>query len=180
MFESLKYIMEIQDKAKDIIYKTYYKINMTDEDIDIHNNSNSCYLYFQNFNKDNYKVKDHDHLKEKNNYRGPACNNCNIKCNKNKYFKLPVIAHNLKGYDSHFIFQYAGLLNRSISVIPLTDEKYLSFQIDNTIFLDSYQFTLCSLDKLVDGMNKSNNKELFKNFNEEFNNITDELNNLLR
>jgi hypothetical protein len=158
MFESLKYIMEIQDKARDIINETKYDIHMTREDNAVHYKADRCYLCFQKFHKNNPKVRDHDHLKPKFNYRGPACNNCNLRCNKEKYFSLPVIAHNLKGYDSHFIFQYAGLLKRDISVIPLTDEKYLSFTIDECVFLDSYQFTLCSLDKLVDGMNKTNNK----------------------
>jgi hypothetical protein len=39
---------------------------------------------------------------------------------------------------------------------------------------------MASLDQLVKGLNSSNNKLLFKNFNNEFNNISDELNNLLR
>jgi hypothetical protein len=104
MYESLKYIMDIHDKVGEILKTTNYKIDMTKEDYENHLIADRCYLCFGNFNKNDYKVKDHDHLKEKNNYRGAAHNNCNIKCNNTKYFKLPVIAHNLKGYDSHFIF----------------------------------------------------------------------------
>ena len=92
----------------------------------------------------------------------------------------------MKGYDSHFIFQQLGKLKRrdgsnyDISGIPLTIEKYLSFNIDNIVFLDSFQFISTSLDKLVEGLNKANNSSLFKSFNKELPNISDELNNLLR
>jgi len=93
----------------------------------------------------------------------------------------------MKGYDSHFIFQQLGKLRKNIlgldyniSGIPLTIEKYLSFNIDNIVFLDSFQFISTSLDKLVEGLNKAKDVSLFKNFNIEFNNISDELHNLLR
>jgi hypothetical protein len=93
----------------------------------------------------------------------------------------------MKGYDSHFVFQQLGKLRKNImgleyniSGIPLTIEKYLSFNIDNIVFLDSYQFISTSLDKLVEGLNKANDISLFNNFNKEFNDITDEFSNLLR
>ena len=45
---------------------------------------------------------------------------------------MPVIFHNLKGYDSHFIIQKIGeLINQgepiSIKVIPCNAEKYMAF-----------------------------------------------------
>jgi len=62
-----------------------------------------CNDDFDNNNPDKIKVRDHDHLKKINNYRGAACNKCNIDANF-KNFKLNVIAHNSKNYDTHFIF----------------------------------------------------------------------------
>ena len=46
-------------------------------------------------------------------------------------------------YDTR---QYAPI---SIDVIPITSEKFLSFQIGNLRFLDSLQFITASLDTLV-------------------------------
>jgi len=136
---------------------------LTKEDEKKFKESKNCHLCLKEL--DNDRVRDHDHLNGE--YRGAAHKDCNLKCN-HKNYNLPVIFHNSKGYDSHFIFQYAGLLGRKINVIPLTDEKYLSFTIDRTVFLDSYQFTLASLENLVNGMNKAEDKNLFKNFNEGF------------
>ena len=55
----------------------------------------------------NRRVRDHCHITGK--YRGSAHNDCNLKLRLNpKYIKIPVIFHNLKGYDSHFIMQKIG------------------------------------------------------------------------
>jgi hypothetical protein len=51
-------------------------------------------------------------------------------------------------------------------------EKYLSFSIGNIVFLDSFQFTISSLESLVEALVKADNaqpgKKLFKNFDNEF------------
>ena len=130
------------------------------------------------FDKKNLKVRDHCHLTGR--FRGAAHSNCNISYNY-KNFKLPIIFHNLKGYDSHFILQYVGQFkDKSISVIPNTMEKYLSFTIDRCIFLDTAQFLNASLESLVNGLNKAKNEELFKHFNSGFENSSSELKLLLR
>ena len=49
-------------------------------------------------------VRDHCHITGK--YRGNAHEVCNL--NFNLTGKKPVIFHNLKGYDSHFIMQQIG------------------------------------------------------------------------
>lgn len=133
----------------------------------------------------NCKVLDHCHITGK--YRGAAHRDCNLNYNYSK-FKLPVIFHNLKGYDSHFLLQYAGLLGdrlkgKDISVIPTTMEKYLSFSIDKCVFLDSAQFMASSLESLVSALNKVHTvnpkANVFAQFNSQFN-ITPELNDMLR
>lgn len=69
------------------------------------------------------KVRDHCHLTGK--FRGAAHSDCNLKYQVTKV--LPVVFHNLD-YDSHFIIEeLATKLDGSISVIPKTDEKYISF-----------------------------------------------------
>ena len=69
-------------------------------------------------------------------------------------YMIPVIFHNLKGYDSHLIFQYVTpeYAPNSIDVIPITSEKFLSFQIGNLRFLYSLQFLTASLDTLVQSL----------------------------
>ncbi len=64
--------------------------------------------------------------------------------------RIPVILHNLRGYDSHLIMQGLGKLkNKNINCIPNNAEKYISFSIDKLDFIDSLQFMNASLDKLV-------------------------------
>ena len=69
-------------------------------------------------------------------------------------YMIPVIFHNLKGYDSHLIMQYIirEYAPWSIDVIPTSSEKFLSFQIDNLRFLYSLQFFTAFLDTLVQSL----------------------------
>ena len=55
-------------------------------------------------------------------------------------YMIPVIFHNLKGYDSHLILQYITreYAPTSIDVIPTSSKIFLSFQIGNLRFLDSF------------------------------------------
>ena len=95
-----------------------------------------------------YKVLDHDHITGL--YRGAAHNECNLKLRINKYkLKIPVMFHNLRGYDSHLLMQAIGKVSGNITCIPNNTEKYISFSIGNLRFIDSAQFLIASLDKLV-------------------------------
>ena len=79
--------------------------------------------------------------------------------------KVPVIFHNLRGYDGHLIFNELSKFDVKIDVIPNGLEKYMQFFLNkNLIFIDSMQFMNSSLDKLV--KNLSNND--FKYLTEEF------------
>ena len=84
---------------------------------------------------------------------------------------IPVLFHNLEGYDSHLFVKSLGLTEGDIRCIPKTDEKYIRFSkmipmgkeivqkpngdyIEKEIklelrFIDSLKFTLKSLDSLV-------------------------------
>ena len=69
-------------------------------------------------------------------------------------YMIPVIFHNLKGYDSHLFLQYVtrDYAPTSIDVIPTSSEKFLSFEIGNKRFLDSLQFLTASLDTLIQSL----------------------------
>ena len=89
-------------------------------------------------------------------FRGPAHNSCNLnlRINPSKY-KVPIFFHNLKGYDSHFIFQQLDKnIHGQIKVIPKTTEQYISFTVGYMIFKDSYAFMQASLDSLAAGLPK--------------------------
>lgn len=71
-----------------------------------------------------------------------------------KEFKIPVIFHNLRGYDSHFIMQEIGSIGKEhdleINCIPNNMEKYMAFMFGkHLVFLDSFQFMSSSLDRLA-------------------------------
>ena len=66
---------------------------MTNEDEEIYNNSQICWICKEELNTD--KVRDHCHVTGK--FRGVAHNKCNLKLRIPK--KLPIIFHNLQGYD---------------------------------------------------------------------------------
>ena len=88
------------------------------------------------------KVRDHCHISRK--YRGAGHWSCNINLKITK--KVPVIFHNLKGYDSHLIFKELGRFNVKISVIPNRLEKYMAFTINkNLVFIDSILFMIAVL-----------------------------------
>ena len=110
-------------------------------------------------------VRDHCHVTGK--YRGSAHKNCNLKLQISaEKIKIPVIFHNLKGYDIHFIIQKLGELIKeeqgdstrqpiSIDVIPCNTEKYMSFYINNQLsFIDSFQFMGSSLEKLTGNLSE--------------------------
>ena len=107
--------------------------------------------------KNNPKVRDHCHFTGE--YRGAAHKFCNLKLKiKPGKTNIPMIFHNLKGYDSHLIMQKIHTANGNITCIPNNAEKYISFGIGQLKFLDSFQFMASSLEKLVDATDKADFK----------------------
>ena len=103
------------------------------------------------------KVRDHCHITGE--YRGAAHNTCNLQYRISH--KVPVIFHNLRGYDSHFIIQKLGEFGLDISVIPTNSEKYMSFTWGKKmVFIDSFQFMPSSLEKLANNLSKDKYKYL--------------------
>ncbi len=84
------------------------------------------------------KCRDHCHITGK--YHGAACNKCYLRMRVPKF--VPVLFHNLEGYDSHLFVKSLGLTEGDIKCIPKTDEKYISFskniimEIIRTIIID--------------------------------------------
>ena len=123
--------------------------------------STICWICNGLFNVWDEKVRDHCHVNGK--YRGAAHWNFNVDLKLSK--KIPVIFHNLKGYDSHLIISELNKFNVKISVIPNGLEEYIAFTIiRNLVFLDCIQFMKSSLASLVEDLID----EVFKYLSEEF------------
>ena len=88
-------------------------------------------------------------------FRGAAHQECNLAFKiVKKNWKLPILFHNLRGYDAHLIFQAVEKKHGKISVIPNNFERYISFTIGRMKFLDSLQFLAASLDQLAQNVAK--------------------------
>ena len=112
------------------------------------------------------RVRDHCHFTGK--YRGAAHNECNLKCRKPRV--LPVIFHNLQGYDAHLFIKQLSKIPGKLDCIPSTEEKYISFSKHIKVgeyksvtgkiceitfeirFIDSFKFLQTSLANLVSNL----------------------------
>ena len=134
---------------------------MTEREEYLFQQSNSCWICKKLIGNEYEKVRDHSHITGK--FRGSADWDCNINFQLTK--KIPVIFHNLKGYDSHLIFSELNKFYLKINVIPNGLEKYMAFFLSkNLVFIDSMQFMNSSLDKLVKNLVDKNFKYLVKEF----------------
>ena len=131
-------IKEVLDNPK--------RMRMTGEDWQAYNAANTCHVCDKTLDGDS--VRDHCHITGK--YRGAAHNVCNLKLRLNpKTTTVPVVFHNLRGYDSHLLMQAISKVEGRVTCIPNNTEKYISFSLGQLRFIDSAQFLLASLDKLV-------------------------------
>ena len=111
------------------------EMEMTREDKNIFFKAKNCCVCGGEFKDDKDKVRDHDHRTGK--FRGAAHNKCNINYFSNRY--LPVVFHNLRGYDSHVIIKKAYDIAEmrlfehkpQFKVIPNSTEMFMSFDIGN-------------------------------------------------
>ena len=91
--------------------------------------------------KQNFRdcVKDHCHITGK--FRGAAHNSCNLKLRlKPKTDQIPVVFHNLRGYDAHHLMQVMPQLQREVKCVANNMEKYITFSVGSLCFIDSLNF----------------------------------------
>ena len=138
---------------------------MTIEDEENYQNSQNCWICDQKIINNKDKVRDHCHITGK--FRGIAHRECNSKLRIPR--KIPIIFHNLEGYDGHLIFrELNNFKDIDIQVIPKTDERYMSIIVNNNIiFLDSLQFCKASLDTLAGNLQDNDFKHLVSEFPED-------------
>ncbi|XP_060873806.1 uncharacterized protein LOC132947517 [Metopolophium dirhodum] len=126
---------------------------MTEKEQIAHVSKSTCNLCECNFSIKNQKVADHCHLS--GTFRQTLCNTCNLKLQKPNF--IPCFLHNLSNYDAHFIVTELGNDTKSISVIPNSEEKYISFSkhVTNNFsirFIDSCRFMASKLSTLAENL----------------------------
>ena len=166
------------------IYNEYYRrpkaIRLTKEDHISFTKAKICHICNEEIKEGERKVRDHCHFTGK--YRGASHNRCNLI--SRKPLLLPVIFHNLQGYDAHLFIKELAALRGDFSCIPSTEEKYISFskefKFDEYIcpkngrmrnlkfeirFIDSFKFLQTSLANLVSNLQPQdfiNTRDIFK------------------
>ena len=96
---------------------------MIEEEEHFFQQSNSCWISKKLIDNDDEKVRDHYHVTGK--FKGATHCNCNINLHFTK--KVPVIFHNLRGCDSHLIFNEISKCDVKTGVTPNGLEKYMPF-----------------------------------------------------
>ena len=91
-----------------------------------------CHICYKPFTLRNPKVRDHCHYTGL--YRGPAHSLCNLRYKIPSY--IPVVFHNLSGYDTHLFIRELGGHTPDMEVITKNKEDYISFSIK--VPVDSY------------------------------------------
>jgi hypothetical protein len=160
---------EVSKIMKDIV-----PMNLTEEEDDQFLFADKCSLCGHEFSEDDFKVRDHDHLTGE--YRGAAHNKCNLQYGWKNY-KIPVIFHNLRGYDSHFIIKALNEKFKKIKCIPSSSEKFITFSVNNLEFIDSMSFIQASLERLVDCLSQNKIENIntkFNHFMKHFSELTDD------
>ena len=143
-------------------YSNKSLIMSTDEE-EMFQESCSCWICGKLFDLMDEKVRDHCHISGK--FRGAAHFSCNANFKISR--KVPVVFHNLKGYDDHLIMKELSNFDVSIDVIPCGLEKYMAFIVDRwLVFIDSMPFMNSSLEKLVENLRDGDFKFLSREFSE--------------
>ena len=162
-------LCSIHEQMMTCYEENQHPIHMTEEDELNFQSATQCHICkrtLQWSSERNYPVRDHDHLLKSNNYRGAACNTCNINY-FNRTKKVPAFAHNLKGYDLNLFLLDLTKRVEKLDVIAETLEKFKAVFTENFIFLDSFAFLSTSLDRLAENLKKSG-VEKFKRLRKEF------------
>ena len=130
---------------------------MSEKEEERFQSSNICWICKKLIDSDNEKVRDHCHITGK--FRGAAHWSCIINLQLTE--KVPLIFHNLRGYDSHLIFYELNKFDVKIGVIPNRLEKYMTIVLNkNLVFIGSMQFMNSSLEKLVKSLSENDFKYL--------------------
>ena len=141
VYKFMEKMLEEVEYCKAVIKKHFNKpLVMTEVDEQNFKTMDGCHICGEKYTDKDVRVRDHCHITGK--FRGSAHQECNLKLRiKPENLRIPIIFHNLRGYDSHFIMQQIGeIANKhgytnkkgekqdlNINAIPNNMEKYMAF-----------------------------------------------------
>ena len=145
---------------------------LTEEQWTRYKRASKCHICYKPFNFKDPKVRGHCHYTGK--YRGPAHSLCNLRYRIPSY--IPVVFHNLSGYDTHLFIKELGAKSKDIGVIAKNKEDYITFSVNVVVdrytdkngderdkfielrFIDSFKFMASSLDSLMSNLVRGERK----------------------
>ncbi|XP_074036831.1 uncharacterized protein [Leptinotarsa decemlineata] len=154
---------------------------LTVEEENDFNNATTCAICGKTFEENDIKIRDHCHLTGKKNI-GATHSICNLNFKLPNF--IPIIFHNLSGYDCHLFIKDLCTNKSKVDVLAQTKEKYISFTkhlfMENKLnrngqlkkvflklrFIDSFKFMSASLQELGDNLDEKHFVEMRKHFPE--------------
>ena len=153
---------------------------LTKSQIKEYKRATKCHICFKPFSEKKRKLRDHCHYSGL--YKGAAHSSCNLQYKIPSY--IPVVFHNLAGYDAHLFIRELAKYTTDMSIIAKNTENYISFsikvEVDKYInkegnertkemelrFIDSIKFMSSSLDSLVNNLARGGHEFWgFENYN---------------
>jgi len=155
-------IVEIAENIEKLL-QTNILIIFTAKQQQAHNLCKTCNLCKNGFSAENQKVADHCHLSGK--FRQTLYNTCNLKLQTTNF--VSCFFHNLSNYDAHFIVTELGLDIKKNSVIPNSEEKFISFSkhVTNNFDLSIHQNLWPQVYQLSENLLTPGSKNLEKPLN---------------
>ncbi|XP_051165642.1 uncharacterized protein LOC127284297 [Leptopilina boulardi] len=145
-------LRQLSEKIDNVFKNPIPMTALTPQEINDFKRETTCHICHQKIPASEKKVRDHCHLTGK--YRGAAHESCNL--NYQDCQTIPVVFHNLSGYDAHFIIHAISTsFEGKINLLPINKEKYISFTKHvkgsevKFRFIDSLRFMAASLEKLA-------------------------------
>ena len=146
------------------------KIRLSENEEYVYNCSDKCYICDSEFDECSNNPKEHkikDYCYYTGEYKGAVHRKCSNKCNEER--QIPVVFHNGSNYDYHFVIKEKAKQVDGLECIGENSEKYITFkalfnkQCKNgkkvtykLKFIDSFRFTLDSLQNFVDNLTELN------------------------
>ena len=168
-----KFCEKIISEAKRL-YRSYPEVPMlqlTKSQLKKHKKATKCHICSKEFGEKG-KVRDHCHYTGI--YRGAAHFGCNLRYKIPSY--IPVVFHNLAGYDAHLFIRELAKHTKDIGIIAKNVEDYISFSIKVEVdkyvdkngeekfkeidlrFIDSFKFMSSRLDSLSGNLARGGHK----------------------
>ena len=123
VYKFMENMLEEVNWCKSKMKKHFNKpLKMTKENEIDFQKATKCHICDIKYTDKDIRVRDHCHITGE--FRGSAHQDCNLKLRINPdKIKIPVIFHNLRGYDSHFIMQQIGKIAKEHTYTKTKGEK---------------------------------------------------------